>query len=141
MFAHETQVRVRYCETDQMGYLYHGNYAQYYEIGRVESLRSLDTSYKEMEEKYNVLMPVMSMSARFVRPAHYDELITIKTFVRKMPDRYMIFFTELFNEEQKLLNAATVKICFLNGKDRKSIPAPPELIIPLQPFFENDQIK
>ena len=74
MYLSETSVRVRYAETDKMGFLYHGNYAQYYEVGRVEMIRSIGLSYRDLEEKVGVGMPVMMMDTRFVRPAYYDDL-------------------------------------------------------------------
>ena len=135
MFTHETQVRVRYSETDQMGVLYHGHYAQYYEVGRVEAIRSLGTSYREMEETLGVLMPVMSLNMRFVRPVPYDELLTIRTSLRRLPDRYITFHVEIFNEAAKLVNGGSVKLCFLDAQSRKSCPAPAFLIETLQPFF------
>ena len=85
MFEHTFQKRVRYGETDQMGYLYYGNYAQLYEIGRAELIRSIGLTYKDMEKKYGILMPVISMNSRYVRPAHYDELLNIKTILRNAP--------------------------------------------------------
>ena len=85
MYSFETQLRVRYGETDQMGYLYYGNYAQFYEVGRVETMRSLGMSYKTLETDYGILMPVMSMQVRYVRPAFYDDLLTIKTTIRHFP--------------------------------------------------------
>ena len=91
MYTHEFQKRVRYGETDQMGYLYYGNYPQYYEIGRVEMLRSLGLTYKAMEEEQGILMPVVSMNIRYVRPAHYDELITIRTTLRQLPGKFITF--------------------------------------------------
>ena len=72
MFTTETQIRVRYGETDQMGYLYYGNYAQYYEVGRAEMIRSVGLTYASMEKEHGTLMPVMSLNMRFVRPALYD---------------------------------------------------------------------
>ena len=77
MFAHEVQVRVRYGETDQMGYLYYGNYAQYFEVGRVELIRSLGITYKELEEVHGIWLPVVSLEMRFVRPAYYDDLLML----------------------------------------------------------------
>ena len=85
MLTHSTQIRVRYAETDKMGYLYYGHYPKYYEIGRVEFLRALGWSYREMEDDAGVGMPVMSMQLRYVRPAYYDDLLTIETTLRRQP--------------------------------------------------------
>jgi acyl-CoA thioester hydrolase len=135
MFTHDTYLRVRYGETDQMGYLYYGNYAQYYEVGRVEAIRSLGLTYREMEEQHNVMMPVMSLEMRFVRPALYDELLTIRTTIRKMPADTIVFHVEIFNEKKKLVNGGRVKLCFIDATTRKTIPTPTFLQAALTPFF------
>ena len=128
MYTHEFQKRVRYNETDQMGYLYHGRYISYYEIGRVEMLRSLGLSYREMEEKYRVMMPVMTVQARYVRPARYDELLTIRTTLRKVPTQYITFHMEILNEQGKLVNGGSVKLCFVDMETNKTIPPPAFLL-------------
>ena len=128
MLKHETQVRVRYGETDQMGYAYHGVYLQYYEVGRVEALRSLGLTYREMEEEYGVMMPVVSTSMRFIRPALYDERLTVRTALRKLPDQYITFYFEVFNEQKKIVNAGTVRLCFLEKDSRKRIGVPSFLL-------------
>ncbi len=138
MFVHETQKRVRYSETDQMGYTYYGVYASYYEIGRVEALRSLGCTYKGMEEDFKVMMPVMALNQRFIRPARYDELLTIKTSLLKIPQRFITFNVEIFNENNKLVNGGSVKLCFIDSESRKSKMAPDFLIEKLKPFFPND---
>ena len=138
MFTHIFKKRVRYGETDQMGYLYYGHYAQYYEIGRAEMIRSIGLSYKELEEKIGVMMPVMSMSCRYVRPAKYDELISIHTTLRKLPGKTITFHLELFNEKGKLINGGTVKLCFVDMKTLKSVDTPEYLLEKLRPYFEED---
>lgn len=137
MFTHEFKKRVRYGETDQMGYLYYGHYAAYYEIGRVEMLRSLGLTYKAMEEEYGILMPVMSLQMRFVRPAHYDELLTIRTTLRRLPDRTIVFHVEIFNEGRKLVNGGSVKLCFVEARTGKTVAAPAYLLEKLRPHFES----
>ncbi|MBK6950404.1 MAG: acyl-CoA thioesterase [Haliscomenobacter sp.] len=136
MYTHEYPKRVRYGETDQMGYLYYGNYAQYYEIGRVEMLRSLGLTYKEMEEEHGILMPVVHLEMRFVRPAKYDEQLTIRTELRKLPDQYIVFHVELFNEQGKRVNGGRVRLCFVDEKSQKTIQAPEFLLEKLRPFFK-----
>ena len=93
MFEHTHQLRVRYAETDQMAYVYYGNYAQYCEVGRVEAMRSLGLSYAKMEAEWGVMMPVMKMEMEFKRPAFYDELLTIVTTIPELPDKEIIFET------------------------------------------------
>src|SRR5439155_21705889 len=91
MFITETQVRVRYAETDQMNVVYYGNYAQYFEVARAESIRNLGLTYKEMEAA-GIMMPVVEMQTKFLRPAHYDDLLTIKTMMRQLPVDHRILF-------------------------------------------------
>ncbi len=136
MYQHQTRIRVRYGETDQMGYLYYGNYAQYYEVGRVEAMRHLGISYKKLEEEDGILMPVVSMNMRFVRPAHYDELLLVRTSVKKLPSYFISFFVEIFNEKEELVNGGQVKLCFVDGKTKQTIVAPPALITSMQAYFE-----
>jgi acyl-CoA thioester hydrolase len=135
MYQHETQIRVRYGETDQMGYLYYGNYAQYYEVGRAEAIRALGISYKMLEETHGILMPVMSLEMRFVRPALYDELLTVRTTLREMPVENIVFHMEIFNEKKKLVNGGRVKLCFVEAKTNKTILTPVYLSDKLKPFF------
>lgn len=135
MYQHCFQKRVRYGETDQMGYLYYGNYAQYYEIGRVEMLRSIGITYKDLEEKYNTLMPVLHLECRYVRPAKYDDLLTIETTLRKLPNKDIVFYMEIRNEEGKIVNGGRVRLCFLDKNNHKATAAPPILLEILKSFF------
>lgn len=136
MLIHEFQKRVRYGETDQMGYLYYGNYAQYYEIGRVEMLRASGLTYREMEQERGVLMPVVSLQMRYVRPAYYDELLTIRTTLRRLPEKFITFEVEIFNENRKLVNGGSVRLCFVDAKSGKTVPAPEFLLEKLRTHFE-----
>lgn len=136
MYTHHFNKRVRYGETDQMGYLYYGNYAQYYEIGRVEMLRSIGLTYKSMEEEHGILMPVMTLQMRFIRPAYYDQLLRICTTLRKLPDTFITFHVEIYNEEDELVNGGNVKLCFVNAKNNQTISAPTYLLEKLRPHFE-----
>lgn len=138
MYSHDYQKRVRYGETDQMGYLYYGNYAQYYEIGRVEMLRSLGLTYKAMEEVHGILMPVMSLQMRYVRPAYYDELLTIRTALRELPAKTIVFHVEIFNEKMKLVNGGSVKLCFVDASTNTTVPTPNFLMEKLRPHFEEN---
>ncbi|TAK42723.1 MAG: acyl-CoA thioesterase [Saprospiraceae bacterium] len=135
MYSHEFQKRVRYSEVDRMGYLYYGHYAHYYEIGRVEWLRSLGVLYKDMEEKEGVMLPVVSMQMRFVRPARYDEMLTVRTTLRQLPNQYVTFHVEIFNEKGKLVNGGTVRLCFVDMKTNKVVGLPGFLEEKLRPFF------
>ena len=135
MYSFDTQLRVRYAETDQMKYLYYGNYAQYYEVGRVELIRSLGMSYRELEEQHAVMMPVVSLQQRFVRPAFYDELLTFRTTLRTLPEAFITFHCEIFNEKMKLVNGGSVRLCFVDMNTGKTIATPEVLLEKLKPYF------
>jgi acyl-CoA thioester hydrolase len=135
MYQHDTQLRVRYGETDQMGYLYYGNYAEYYEVGRVETIRSLGLTYKELEEVHGIWLPVASLEMRFVRPAYYDDLVTVRTQIRKLPDEQIVFHVEIYNEKKKLLNGGRVRLSFFDANAKKVVRAPEMLLEKLRPFF------
>ncbi len=137
MIQHETKIRVRYGETDQMGYLYYGNYAQYYEVGRAELIRSVGITYKKMEEEHGIMMPVTSMNIRYIRPALYDELLTIKTSLRHLPEQFITFHYEIYNEKGKLVNGATVRLCFMDITTKKRVSTPEYLQKELSSFFNS----
>lgn len=126
MEKHNVQVRVRYAETDQMGVVYHGNYAQYFEIGRVEWLRNLGVSYKKMEEM-GVMLPVVSLSVNYKKPARYDELLTVKTIFKSQSAVRIEFDYEIYNEQEELLTTATSILVFVDMKTGRPI-APPSYI-------------
>ncbi|MVN92958.1 acyl-CoA thioesterase [Mucilaginibacter aquatilis] len=135
MFTYTTKVRVRYGETDQMGYMYYGNYAEFFEVGRVEMLRSLGLTYKWMEET-GIMMPVLEMKCRYLKPALYDEEISIKVTMDKMPGVKIHFRYELFNEKQELIHIGETLLAFINMKtNRPSLPQQ-EFLDKLKPFFE-----
>lgn len=136
MYSHTTTARVRYGETDQMGYLYYGHYAQYYEVGRVEMLRSLGLTYKDMEEQHGILMPVMSLNQRFVRPAYYDDELQIITTLRQLPGDFITFHVEIKNAKGKLINGGSVKLCFVEAATKKTVATPPYLVQALEPYFK-----
>ncbi len=139
MYQFDFKKRVRYSETDKMGYLYYGQYPKYYEIGRVEMLRSLGMSYREMEDELGVMMPVASLEIRYLRPAYYDELITIRTKLLKLPDKRIRFYVELYNEEGLLINSGKVSLAFVELATGKTVQAPPKLLEVLQPHFEDTE--
>jgi acyl-CoA thioester hydrolase len=135
MYESITQVRVRYAETDQMNIVYYGNYAQYFEVGRVESIRQLGYTYKDMEAS-GVIMPVVEMNVRYLRPATYDDLLTIKSQVRELPTDYRIdFYQEVFNEQGKMLTSGKVVLYFLELVSRRKTTIPAILKERLTPYF------
>ena len=136
MFTFKTQIRIHYALTDQMGVVYHGHYAQFYEIGRTEALRSLGLTYKEIEAT-GVIMPVTEIHSKFIRPALYDDLITVFTTVKEMPVHHkIVFHSDIFNEEDKLLNTGEVTLYFMNAKTMKRCEMPGRIKERLIKFFE-----
>ncbi|MBT7896299.1 MAG: acyl-CoA thioesterase [Flavobacteriales bacterium] len=123
MYTHETSLRVRYGETDKMGFVYYGVYAQYYEVGRVELLRSLGLSYKSLEES-GYELPVVSFNINYKNPAFYDDQIIIKTTISNMPSSKIIFEYECFNTKDALLNNGKVVLVFVNKTTKKPCKAP-----------------
>ena len=122
-----TKFRVRYGETAQMGVVYYGNYAQYLEQGRTEWLRELGFSYKWMEAN-DVQLPVVHFSIDYKLPARYDDLIIVKTSLKKLPSVKIEFYYEIYNESKQLLATATTILVFINSKTKKLIKAPDYLI-------------
>ena len=137
LFTHETHRRVRYSETDKMGYLYYGNYSAYYEVARAEMLRSQGLTYAQMEEEWAVMMPVMSLRMRYVRPAHYDDMLLMRTTLRRLPERTITFHTDIYNEAGKLVNGGEVKLCFVDWNTKETVAVPPRLLAKLLPYFED----
>ena len=123
MYSFETKLRVRYGETDQMSFAYYGVYAQYYEIGRVELLRSLGVSYKDIEEM-GFALPVVSFKIDYKKPAFYDDELTIRTIIKKIPSVKISFYYEVFNDSQDLLNTGEVILVFVDKNTMKPCFAP-----------------
>lgn len=135
MYQSETKIRVRYGETDQMGYLYYGYYALYYEVGRAEAVRELGFTYRELEES-GIMMPVVELKAQYFRPALYDDLVTVKTLIKELPEGAKIdFHSELYNEQGQLLNKGITTLVFYDPKAKAKVNMPEELLQRLQPFF------
>ena len=135
MFASETKVRVRYAETDQMGVVYHSNFFLYYEVSRAESIRQLGFTYADME-KMGVIMPVVEVQSKFLRPALYDDLLTIKTVLKELPVHHKIeFHHEVYNEKKELLATGRIILYFMEAKTMKRTTTPGELLKKLQPYF------
>lgn len=135
MFSTETQVRVRYSEVDQMGVVYHSNYFPYFETARVESIRQLGLSYADME-RAGVIMPVVDINFRYLRPAKYDDLLTIKTILKELPVHHKIeFHHEVYNEQQVLLTSGKIILYFMTAGEMKPTTMPAALLEKLQPYF------
>jgi len=135
MFTTTTQIRVRYAETDQMGVVYHGNYFAYFEVARAESIRELGFTYADME-KMGIVMPIIDVHCRYLRPALYDELLTIKTMLKELPtDHKAEYFHEVYNEKQELLASAKIILYIMEAKGMKRAVMPAPLFEKLQTYF------
>jgi acyl-CoA thioester hydrolase len=136
MFVFETKLRVRYADTDQMGYMYYGNYAAFFEVARTEMLRSLGMTYKSMEED-GVMMPVLELKTKYIKPAQYDEEITIKVIIKTKPSVRIIFNYEMFNEKQELITLGETTLVFVEMNTKKPCLPPDNFSKKIEIFFPN----
>lgn len=127
MIENITPLKIRYSETDQMGYAHHGNYAQYFEIGRLELLRDLGISYKKMEEE-GLILPVYSISTRFIKPAKFDDSLTLKTILRELPSARITFEYEIYNSQNIKISTGETILVFVDTKKNRPIRIPKELL-------------
>jgi len=127
MIINQTNIRVRYGETDQMGYVYYGNYAQFFEVGRVEWLRSLGTDYKSLEDS-GIMLPVTQLNVNYLKPAKYDDLLTIKTILTKKPLVKIDFDFEITNKKKELLTTGFTRLVFMDMNKNKPVKAPQHLL-------------
>ncbi|MGK2864469.1 MAG: acyl-CoA thioesterase [Chitinophagaceae bacterium] len=135
MFITETKLRVRYSETDQMGVVYHSNYFPYFESARAESIRQLGFTYADME-KMGIIMPVIEVQCRYLRPALYDDLLTIKVILKELPVHHKIeFHHEVLNEKKELLATGKIILYFMESGSMKRTTMPELLLKKLQPYF------
>jgi len=135
MFTSQSKIRVRYAETDQMGVVYHSHYFQYFEVARAEAIRELGFTYADME-RTGVIMPVIEVQCRYLRPALYDDLLTVKVILKDLPLHHKIeFHQEVYNEKAELLVTGRVVLYFMEAKTMKRTTMPEKLQEKLQPFF------
>jgi acyl-CoA thioester hydrolase len=134
MMVTETNIRVRYGETDQMGVVYHGNYALYFEESRTDALRKIDITYKSLEEE-GVMMPVVSLNTEFKRPAKYDDLLTIRTTMRELPTAKIVLDYEVLNEAGLLLATGSSTLVFVDMKTNRPTRCPDHLYQKFSTFF------
>jgi acyl-CoA thioester hydrolase len=135
MYTSETTLRVRYGETDQMGYVYYGYYAMYYEVARVESLRRLGLTYREIEAM-GIIMPVLENRSQFIAPGRYDELLTIVTYIKEKPGVRINFEYEIFNEQKVLIHKGATLLAFVNQQTGRPCRPPQAMMDVLEPFFK-----
>lgn len=134
MFDTETTIRVRYGETDKMSYVYYGNYASYFEVARVEALRTLGMSYRSMEED-GILLPVLEYKVKYFKPALYDDLLKVRTIIPCMPSVRIVFEYEIFNEAGIKLTEAETTLVFIDQESGRPRKAPELLLDKLNPYF------
>lgn len=135
MYSFDYNYRVRYADIDQMGYMYYGNYAKLYEIGRVEALRSLGLRYRDLEEA-GIIMPVYENKSRFISPAKYDDLVTIRVMIKELPKVRIIFNYEIYDEQQTLLHTGETTLVFVRTSNNRIATCPKEISDRLLPFFQ-----
>ena len=127
MINTNTSIRVRYGETDPMKYVYYGNYAEYFEVARVELFRSLGMSYDEIEKR-GIFLPVSEYKIKYLKPALYDQLLEIRTYVRKIPGIRIEFEYEIYNEENVKITEASTTLFFLDSETNKIVKCPDYLM-------------
>ena len=134
MYKSETTVRVRYAETDRMGYVYYGNYSQYYEVGRVEALRSLGYPYKKLEDS-GIMLPVLQFSIKYFKPAFYDDLLTVVTIINEVPSTRIHFEYEIYNQQNEILNKGDTTLVFVSIETGKPCKPPLDFLNTIENFF------
>ncbi len=130
MIKHEIKIRPRYAETDQMGMVYYGRYAEYFEVARTECIRSLGIAYAELEKKHNILLPVREFQVKYYKPAYYDDELTIITYIKKFPTVRIRFDYEVYNQNNDFLTEGFAELVFIDGNTRRPIK-PPEFFLEL----------
>ena len=136
MFQSEIKLRVRYADTDQMGFVYYGNYAAFYEVARVESFRNIGYSYKDLESS-GIAMPVLEMQSLYPAPAKYDDLLKIIIKIPEMPRARIRYEYEIYNEKAQLLNTGETTLAFINVTNGKPIKMPEDLKGLISTYFKN----
>ena len=135
MYQSTVNIRVRYAETDQMGYVYYGNYATYYEVARVESLRNIGFNYKELEEE-GIMLPVLENHSEFIQPGKYDDLLSINVSIKEKPGVRIAFHYDIYNGNETLIHRGVTKLAFVSVKTGKPCRPPDHLQELLKPYFE-----
>lgn len=135
MYSFESNYRVKYADVDQMGYMYYGNYAKLFEIGRVEALRNLGVRYKDLEES-GIWMPVYENNSKYLEPAKYDELLTIRCILKEMPKVRIVFDTEIINENNKIIHRGLTTLVFIKAETQKITICPQVILDKLSPFYQ-----
>lgn len=137
MFIHETKIKVRYIETDQMGVVHHANYAQYYEVARTEWMEACSgISYAAMENQ-GIILPLLDIYSKFLKPAMYNQILTVKSFVKNLPTIRLLFDYEIYNPQKELINIGYTTLVFVNKYTRKPCHPPENFMIKIRPYFQS----
>ena len=123
MISFDAEIRVGYKDTDKMGIVHHSNYIVYYEMARVAALREWGLSYDEME-KHGIISPILEVSSKYIQPAYFDDLLTVRTFIEEMPMVRMRVRYEIYNQSGTLINTGHTTLGFLNGETRRPCRGP-----------------
>jgi acyl-CoA thioester hydrolase len=134
MYITQIQLRVRYGETDRMGYCYYGNYAEYFEVARVEALRNLGFSYKKLEDE-GILLPVLEYKIKYLKPAFYDDLLTLKTIIKELPTARIHFEYETYNEKNEKINLGETTLVFINKHTNRPCACPAAMTEALKKYL------
>lgn len=138
MFSYESKIKVRYGETDQMGVVYHGNYAQYYEIARTDCFEAASgMSYASMEED-GVMLPILELESKFIKPAFYNEVLTVKAIVKELPTVRLKVEYEISNEKGELINIGKTTLVFVDKISRKPCHPPENFMKNIRKHFQTD---
>jgi acyl-CoA thioester hydrolase len=135
MFCSETKIRVRYGETDRMGYMYYGHYPEYFEVSRTDMIRCFGLSYKAIEDM-GIIMPVRSLKVDYKLPALYDEVLTIKSCLKRLPEIKLDIDYVITNEKNEIVCTGNTILAFVDLKTRKLIRAPSFFLDAVKPYFE-----
>lgn len=135
MFVYESKVRVRYAETDQMGVVHHGNYAQYYELARTECFEACSGMSYESMEADGVMLPILEMHSKFIKPALYNQVLTIKSIVKTLPTVRLNVEYEIYNEANELINTGSTLLVFVNRQTRRPCPPPENFMKNVRTYF------
>lgn len=135
MFTAETNIRVRYAETDRMGYVYYGNYATFYEVGRVDAMKGLGLSYRELEDS-GIMMPVLEYKIKYYKPSFYDDNLRLETRIEEMPRARITFLYTMYNSSNQKINEGETTLVFVSTKTGRPVPAPQEFLDKMKVYFK-----
>ena len=138
LLSYETQIRVRYKDTDQMGIMHHSNYIVMYEMARTEWLREMGLTYAEIERR-GIMSPIIEVQSRYLYPAFYDELLTVKVFIEEMPSARLIIGSEVYNEQGKLINTGRVTLGFMHADTRRPCRTPEWFVTALEEYITKNK--